>query len=55
MQAERAHHDGRVAGGFELLPLGFQPLPQFSEVINLTVEDHDVTGHRVHHGLGTSR
>ena len=53
VQAERAQHDGRVAGGLELLPLGHQAPPQVAEVVDLAVEDHHVPGHRVHHGLGT--
>ena len=52
VQAERAQHDGRVAGGLELLPLGHQAPPQVAEVVDLAVEDHHVPGHRVHHGLG---
>ena len=53
VQAERAQHDGRVAGGLELLPLGHQAPPQVAEVVDLAVEDHHVPGHRVDHGLGT--
>ena len=52
VQAKRAQHDGRVAGGLERLPLGHQAPPQVAEVVDLAVEDHDVPGHRVDHGLG---
>ena len=52
MQPNRAQHDRRVAGGLEFLPLGHQAPAQVAKVINLAVENHDVTGHRVHHGLG---
>ena len=53
VQAERAQHDGRVAGGLEFLPLGHQALPQVAKIVDLAVEDHHMPGHRVHHGLGT--
>ncbi len=54
VQAERAQHDGGVAGGLELLPLGHQAPPQVAEIIDLAVEDHHVPSHRVDHGLVTS-
>jgi hypothetical protein len=55
VQAERAHHDGRVASGFELLPLGHQAPPKIAEVVDLAIEDDYVPGHWITHGLGTSR
>ncbi len=55
VQAERAQHDGRVAGGMELLPLGHQAPPQVGKIVDLAVEDDHVPGHRVHHRLGTGR
>jgi hypothetical protein len=55
VQPKGAEHHGCVAAGFELLPLRFQAPPQFAEVIDLAIENHDVTGHRVYHGLGTGR
>ena len=55
VQAKGAEHDGRVAGGVQLLPLGHQAPPKVAEVVDLAVEDDDVPGHRVHHGLGAGR
>ncbi len=52
MQAERAQHHCGVAARIELFPLGRQALPQVAEVVDLAVEDHHVSRHRVHHGLG---
>ena len=52
MQAERAKHHGRVAGGLYLLPLGHEAPPQVAEIVDLAVEDDHVPGHRVHHRLG---
>ena len=55
MQAERTQHDGRVAGGLEFLSLGKEALPQVGKIVDLAVENHDVPGHRIDHGLGTGR
>ena len=53
-QTESAQHDGRVAGGLELLPLRREAPPQIAEVVDLAVEDDHMPGYRVDHGLGTS-
>ncbi len=55
VQGERSEHDGRVAGGFELVPVGLQAPSQLDEVVNLAVEYDRVPGHRINHGLGTGR
>ena len=55
VQAKRAQHDGRVAGGPELLPLGLQAPPQVLEVVDLAVEGDNVPGHRIDHRLIAGR
>jgi len=55
VQAKDAEHDGRVAGGPQLLALGHQAPPKVAEIVDLAVEDHHVPGQRIDHGLGTSR
>ena len=46
VQAKRAEHDGGVAGGLQLLPLGHQAPAQIDEVVDLAVVDETcpVTG-----------
>ncbi len=51
VQAKGPEHDGRVAGRAQLLRLGPQAPPEFPEIVDLAVEDDDVSGRRVHLGL----
>ena len=52
MQGKRAQHHGRIARRLHLLSLGDQAAPKVAEIVDLAVEDDDVPGHRVDHGLG---